>query len=45
MVTQEQADSLIAEIDYALASLDGRDAAIQATMRLIASIIIRKWAA
>jgi GAF domain-containing protein len=36
MVTQEQADSLIAEIDDALASLDGRDAAIQAAMKLIA---------
>ncbi|MES2460629.1 MAG: GAF domain-containing protein [Armatimonadota bacterium] len=36
MVTQEQADSLIDEIDEALASLDGRDAAVQAAMRLIA---------
>jgi L-methionine (R)-S-oxide reductase len=36
MVTQEQSNLLIAEIDDALASLDGRDAAIQAAMRLIA---------
>jgi GAF domain-containing protein len=36
MVTQEQADLLITEIEDALASLDGRDAAIQAAMKLIA---------
>jgi putative methionine-R-sulfoxide reductase with GAF domain len=36
MVTPEQTESLLAEIDDALASLDGRDAAIQAAMRLIA---------
>ncbi len=36
MVTKEQADLLIAEIDDALASLDGRDAALQSAMRLIA---------
>lgn len=36
MVTQEQTDSLLAKIDDALGALDGRDAAIQAAMRLIA---------
>lgn len=36
MVTPEQTDSLLAEIDDALTSLDGRDAAIFAAMRLIA---------
>lgn len=36
MVTQEQTDLLLAEIDDTLASLDGRDAAIQASMHLIA---------
>ena len=36
MVTQEQATQLLAEIDSALNALEGRDAAVQAAMRLIA---------
>lgn len=35
MVTQEETNSLLGELDEALASLDGREAALQATMRLI----------
>ena len=36
MVTQEQTNIILAEIDEVLGTLDGRDAAIQAAMRLIA---------
>jgi L-methionine (R)-S-oxide reductase len=35
MVTQEETTLLLNDIDNALAGLDGRDAALQATMRLI----------